>query len=126
MKKILITVASLTLVLVMGAMLAACSTNAEGTYELVSMAYYENGELKEEMKEGVDGFEESKDYYKLVFNKDGTCDLGESKAKWEQNGKEITITDDNDDVTKGTLSGKTLTLTYGEGEYKTVMTFKKV
>ena len=126
MKKILITVASLTLVLVMGAMLAACSPNVEGNYELVSMAYYENGELKEEMKEGDEGFEEIKEYYKVVFNKDGTCDLGESKAKWEQNGKEITITDDNDDVTKGMLSGKTLTLTYGEGEYKTVMTFKKV
>lgn len=126
MKKILITVASLTLVLVMGAMLAACSPNAEGTYEIVSMAYYVNGELEEEMKEGVEGFEEHKDDYKLVFNKDGTCDLGRSKAKWEQNGKEITITDADDNVIKGTLSGKTLTITTEEGEYKSVMTFKKV
>lgn len=116
MKKFLIAVASLSLVLVMGIMFAACSSDATGKYELESVSY--NGQAVE----GED-LEDMKSYYKdFELTSDGKIKMGgEEVGTWSQDGKKVTFTID-ERSTEATFDGNKLTVdTDGQ-----VMVLKKV
>ena len=110
MKKILISVAALSLVVVMGVMLAACSKDnknnsaAAGKYELYSMTIegqeLKDGELFDGLKANLGTIELTKDG-KVISN-------GNEIAEWKQDGKKVTI-----GTEEYTLDGDTLT-----GEYE--------
>lgn len=122
MKKILLTVASLSLVVVMGIMLAACSSSVAGTYELYSITY--NGT---EMKAGDPGFDEIKTsmpYTSFELTKDGKVKIGgKETGEWKQDGNKITIGDS--DEGSFTVDGNNLVFEMTMSEISIKVVYKK-
>ena len=122
MKKIVAIVSSLVLVLAMGIMLAACSSNAAGTYKFESLKVTQGDTVIQEMKAGEDSI--TADYIVYELKDDGTFTMGTLSGKWTQDGKKITLTMGSES-SEGTLSGGTLTFTEERDGIKSVSVFKK-
>lgn len=118
MKKILISVAALSLVVVMGVMLAACSTNPVGKYELYSITVdgdtKKDGEIFDLTKEAYKDFELTEDN-KIKIR-------GAEVGEWKQDGKKVTLTVMGEEDVEATISGSKLT--FKDGDNKLVL--KKV
>ena len=123
-KRMVLAVVSLISALILGVMLAACSTSVVGTYKFVSTVTTVNGEVTEEVKVGdtQGGLTVTADFMVIELKEDNTFTMTqvgyEQTGTWEQDGNKITLT-----ITgiseKGelTVSGNTLTITtsYGTG-----------
>lgn len=117
MKKILISVAALSLVVVMGVMLAACSTNPVGKWELYSISY--DGETKKDGEE-FDAMKEMMGTIELT--EDGKVKMHDIEAgEWKQDGKKVTIAG-----AEYTISGSKLTAEREIEGKKMKVVFKKV
>ena len=104
MKKVLLTVASLSLVVVMGIMFAACSSDATGKYVVESATYNGQaveGEELEFLKEGFKDFELTAD----GKVKDSHGEVG----AWSQDGKKVTFTIEGQSM-EASFSGNKLTV----------------
>lgn len=129
MKKILLTVASLSLVVVMGIMLAACSkdnknSDVAGTYELYSITV--NGM---EFKEGSEIFEATKNEIpfsaSFELTKDGKVKMGDVETgEWKQDGNKITIGDSDEGAF--TVDGNNLVFEMTTPEMSMKIVYKKI
>ena len=132
MKKLLtIMAAALLAICCFG--LVACGGGVEGTYKFKSMtAGGETYAVGDVAPWGEDGETISADYLVLELKSDGSVAYsmsmgGETESKtgtWAQDGNTITITID-DEAMPFTLDGKTLSYTYGEGQYSSTTVLEK-
>ena len=132
MKKIVAIVSSLVLVLAMGIMLAACSSNPVGTYKFDSMSVTINGETKD-LKVGDELYPGSKlteDYmvYELKEDNTYTVSVGGNETmtgKWEQDGSTIKFKAGDTEVGSAKLSGNKLTIEQKDGPMPGKVVLKK-
>lgn len=117
MKKVLISVAALSLVVAMGVMLAACSTNPVGTWELYSITI--DGKT---YKEGDAEFDAMKaQTVAMELTEDGKVKMGDYEVgEWTQDGKKVTIMG-----TEYTISGSKLTTEADMNGQKAKVVYKK-
>lgn len=132
MKKIIVTVAAIISVLVLGVMLAGCSSNAAGTYKFQSMKYSEGGmEMNYEVGKEIMGVSISEDFMVLELKDDGTFSMTTKMSgtetetgTWTQEGKTVKLKVSGVEQT-ATLSGSTLVLEMEEEGTSSSVTFKK-